>query len=784
MTLETSGTDPLTQPTAGSAEVSDPLEGEQPGQISLPGPVPEGHANTVRVTVETLAEDGSLLDRRTVVLCDPGQVSLPLPDGAQVQVSLGSAPGVEAAAAADRPGSVNARSWRFLRARAAALDTSLLWLGLALYVLVRLVGLADFPIYFFTDEAVQTVQAADLVAQNFATHTGEVAPTFFVNGSQYNLGTSVYLQVIPYLFFGKSVFVTRAVSVFATALAALAIGLILRDFLRVRYWWCAPLLLSAAPAWFLHSRTAFETVLMCSFYAGFLYYYLRYRLESPRSLYPALGLGALAFYTYSPGQVVMLVSGLFLLIFDWRYHWHNRWVCLRGLGLLALLGLPYLRFLLLHPQENLRHLQMLGSYWVEHLSLGEKLGRFSREYLVGLSPGYWFIPNERDLDRHLMKGYGHLYRASLPFFALGLALALKNFRSPAQRVLLGALLAAPSGAALAQVGITRALVFILPATLLTACGLSAGLGWLERRRIPQAALSAVLFAGLAAANLWMLNDALRNGPTWYADYGLGGMQYGARQVFPAAQQILKEAPETRIILSPTWSNGTDVVARFFLPTPLPLQMGSIEGYLTRRLELDDHTLFIMTPEEYRLAATSRKFKEMRVEKTLPYPNGQPGFYFVRLRYADDFDAQIAAEVESRRVLQENDLALQNTPVRVRYSMLDMGEIQNVFDGDPNTLVRTLEVNPLVVELIFQALQPLDGVSVRIGGTATRVRAELTLSDQPKPLVFEKEVPESSDFRSVGLDFGRKVTAERLRLEILNVYDVEPAHVHVWEIELK
>ncbi len=29
-------------------------------------------------------------------------------------------------------------------------------LGIAVYLLTRLIGLADFPIYFFTDEAIQT----------------------------------------------------------------------------------------------------------------------------------------------------------------------------------------------------------------------------------------------------------------------------------------------------------------------------------------------------------------------------------------------------------------------------------------------------------------------------------------------------------------------------------------------------------------------------------------------------------------------------------------------------
>jgi hypothetical protein len=36
---------------------------------------------------------------------------------------------------------------------------------------------------------------------------------------------------------------------------------------------------------------------------------------------------------------------------------------------------------------------------------------------------------------------------------------------------------------------------------------------------------------LAGYNVFMLRDALVNGPTWFKDYGLGGMQYGADQIF-------------------------------------------------------------------------------------------------------------------------------------------------------------------------------------------------------------------------------------------------------------
>ena len=222
-----------------------------------------------------------------------------------------------------------------------------MWLlaaGLVIYLAVRLIGLVNFPIYFFTDEAIQTMSAVDLLKNHLHSPEGALLPTFFKNGPYYNLSLSVYLQLIPYLLFGKSVFITRAVSVFFSLIAAISICLSLRDFYRVKYWWAGVLVLSLTPSWFLHSRTAFETVIFCSCYAGFLFSYLMYRCRSPRYLYLALVMAGLAFYSYSPGQLVIAGTGLALLFLDVRYHWENRKMAGKVLLVFLLIALPYLRF--------------------------------------------------------------------------------------------------------------------------------------------------------------------------------------------------------------------------------------------------------------------------------------------------------------------------------------------------------------------------------------------------------------------------------------------------------
>jgi hypothetical protein len=671
-------------------------------------------------------------------------------------------------------------------ARRPSLDALLFVLALALFLATRLWGLERFPITFFGDEAIQSVTAADLMAHGFRGPYGELIPTYFENGGVFNLSVSVYAQVVPHALFGFSIFVTRATSVLIAFTAVAAVALILRDELRVRPWWLGALLLSITPAWFLHSRTALETVLAVSFYAWFLYCYLRYRRSGtqPLWLFAAVLVAALAFYSYSPMQVVVVSTAALLLLSDARFHRRHSGTLLRGLALAAVLSLPYVRFLHEHGFDASRHLHVLDSYLVDsELRTSEKLGRFVDEYARGLSPSYWYEPNQgHDLLRHRMKNYGNLLLPTLPFLIAGLWVCLAKIRSSAHRAVLIALICAPLGGALAKTHITRDLVLVVPAALLVTLGVDLALKPL--RRVPWRYVAIPLFAVLAAGQIFMLHDALANGPIWHGNYGLYGMQFGSRQVGAAVGRYLHSVPDGRVVVSPTWANNTDWIVRLVTDDDDRVTDGSIEDWRFRRLPIPDGLVFVVTPEEYDVIRGDSRFTDIKVLEIVPYPDGRPGFYVLRLRYSREADAIFAREKVARSRPRQETVLVGGQSALVTYPQLSHGRIVDVFDGDAVTLIRTLEANPFVLRISFGIPRPTSAVKIDLPSIQGIVTVTVTEPSRRAPLVFRRELPEVTVDPNLSIPFGRQLTVANAEVTVHDVRVRPDGQVHVAEITLQ
>jgi 4-amino-4-deoxy-L-arabinose transferase-like glycosyltransferase len=666
---------------------------------------------------------------------------------------------------------------------ATQLHNALLLLSLGIYLAVRLFRLTGYPIYFFTDEAVQTVLAADFVRDGFRDFLGYLFPTFFQNVYEFNLSTSVYAQVVPYMLFGKSVFVTRATAMLLTVPGALAIGLSLRQVFRTRYPWLGILLLSATPAWFLHSRTAFETALMTSAYACFLYCYLLYRTRSPRYLYPALVFAAAVFYTYGPGEIIILGTGILLLVSDARYHWEQRKTLAWGMLLGVLLALPYVRFRLDLPGKHTEALRLIDSLWVQDVPLSQKLGTSLRYYLSGFSLDYWFLTNNHDLGRHVMGPYANLMTWTLPFVLGGIVLAVFRFRDSAYRAVLACVLAVPLGVAVAGGGITRLLSMVVPATILGALALDK-LACLLARRIRPMVVGLALWLLLALLSVNLLRDAVVNGPLWNRNYGMD-IPYGAPQVFGEVASLIQREPSDRVLVSPTWANGVDVLKRFFLPDDAPVDVGNADGYIAEKLPLDDHLLFVLTASEYEAVRASPKFTDVRVEKLIPYPDGTPGFYFIRMRYSDQADAIFEQERLERLKPITETLEVGGSVLTIQHPLFDSGGVQHIFDGDPYTLARGYEANPMVLSISFDSPRQLSGVDITTGSMQAAITVRLFPAAGGEPLVYGGTYRDLPMDPTISIGFpGAPAQVSRVEIEILHLTEPGAAKIHVREIHFR
>lgn len=663
-----------------------------------------------------------------------------------------------------------------------ATPTLLFSLSLVVYLLVRIIGLCDFPIYFFSDEAVQTVIASDLVRDKFVGSDGIFLPTYFENAFLYNLSLSVYAQVIPYLLFGKSVFVTRLTSVLIGFTGAIAVGLSLKHAFKLKYWWAGVLVFSAVPAWFLHSRTAFETVLFVTFMAWMLYFYLRYRQDNPRFLYAVVAFGGLSFYSYRGGQLILLGFTIALFLIDLRYHFQHRRTVLGGLLLAVVLAAPYIRFQLVHREETYFHLRMLDTYLLYDIPVREKISRFIQNYLSGLNPRFWFTPDGRELVRHYMKGQGHISPFMAPFILIGIVISLFKLDEPPYRSTLVLALASPLGAALAGIGITRVLVFIVPVAIFTSLGISALLSHIAPEDKP-GAYSGVLFALLMFFNSYLLWDALTNGPTWFQDYGLGGMQYGARQVFGKTQELIEEDPDRTVYVSPTWANGTDILMRFFIPDGSVAYMGNADGFLEREKELNENTAFILTADEFQRLTKDPKSTDVKVLDTIELPNGETGFYVTKFSYSARAKSIFAQEEQERLRPREGTLEWDGQTINVRYPYLDMGDLSQIFDGDTFTLARVHSANPAAFSLSFEKPVPLQGIQLTTGSMQMELSVTLYPQGETDPLKFEESYTDLPDDPTVTLLFGETVeNVQSMQIEILSLTPGDPFKIHVRELK--
>jgi hypothetical protein len=197
-------------------------------------------------------------------------------------------------------------------------------------------------------------------------------------------------------------------------------------------------------------------------------------------------------------------------------------------------------------------------------------------------------------------------------------------------------------------------------------------------------------------------------------------------------------------------------------------------------------LFILPYNDYDRAVADPKFKSVSVEDILPYPDGRPGFYLVRLTYADNVEALFAAEREARRLPVAESFDLHGQIVTVTHSVFGAGLVQHIFDGDPFTVIRGAEANPLLVQVDYPTPQPNPGLITFTVGSMTdfSLIATLYAPGATEPVTYTQRYQGYPDDPTAVLTLGpQPAQVTRVTLYVKDNNAGEVSAVHVREIVL-
>jgi hypothetical protein len=654
---------------------------------------------------------------------------------------------------------------------------------------LRVAWVSDFPIYFFCDEAFFGVKARELLRLGFRDGSGSLFPLFYEKApSRWVPQVTLYLYALPVAIFNNSIEVIRITSAITTCLAPIAVGLLLKLGYQSKSWWLSPFVMAGIPTWLLHSRTAFETVQVVVGFSLFLLFYGLYRTGRTWYLLLASVCSILTTYAHFSGLLISTCAALILGIFDRHYHGaHWRWA-LAAIALGLVLAYPQVQFQLSKPQAAGSQLQAVGSVWyAEGLPLRKRFERVAMQITSAVDPRFWSgEASQKQLPRHVWYDRGHIEAWMWPLALIGLLGFFVSHRGPLLWLTIAAIVSPFAPAVVVEPGIMRVFTFVVPFSLLVVLGVGVVMRWLTTSRLAKPALLG--FAMLLSVNsISLLHQALTHGPTWYRDYGLYGMQWGAKQLFvESIPQFLRDYPHARVVISMSWANGGDVFLPFFFENQHDrVTDGSPEPFLTKKRELTEDVFFVAPRSEYERVANHAVIEIVSTPRILYFPDGSPGFYFFNMRYSPEAPELLERARMKRQELVPARVKLGNRTVTVRHSLQDIGSAADIFDSNPESLLRGLEANPFILEIDFRSPVTVGEICLNLAGKSLNVRA--LGFDQHRQLVFNGYSDSPFD-GAVDSNYCIMIqtpaeAVQLLRFEILDLIPEPEPHIHVRGISI-
>lgn len=140
-----------------------------------------------------------------------------------------------------------------------------------------------------------------------------------------------------------------------------------------------------------------------------------------------------------------------------------------------------------------------------------------------------------------------------------------------------------------------------------------------------------------------------------------------------------------------------------------------------------------------------------------------------------------ASAESTGPTVKESFEIGGAMVETEHSALDGGRLQDLFDGNRESLARTQKATVMLVDLTFPSPKKMSGLSVTTGSMNVGLRVFLASAGDAAPVAFEKSFRDLVPDPTVTLDFGGPREVKKVRIEIANL-DGGDGHVHVREVQ--
>lgn len=573
-----------------------------------------------------------------------------------------------------------------------------------IYAVLILEKLAQFPIYFFCDEAMLGVDAAAILKTGLSSN-GERWPVFFRELGYYSHSISVYLNMPTVWLFGLNEFAVRLTTAMISFLGVIAVYALVRWVFRLPFAWLVFLVFAVSPLWFLHSRTGFEYIMAASFFLAFgLCYIFAFSNHHWVWVLPCALCGAATFYAHTTGRGwvgVTLALWFFLTAPECLRQWRR---LLIGILMLFVLLAPYLYVQTANPEIAFTRLEGMKQYFhLTNLTVPQQIQHFWKNYSKGMHPAFWFTwagtQNTGPMERHIIPPLSPLLKWTFPLACLGLGMLIIRFRRLESRVLLSMFLAAPSSASLIEFNIHRGIT-VGVFWLVFAC-IGAGQVFLWLQRWPRVRTFAILAIGFSLSGyaVWFRHYVYHTAPYKYRDYGFFGIQMGQPEVFTWIRE--HQAAYDHILLSPDLFNAGHIFIPFYLQgaaaqkTKL-FDMNAIYRSLT---PLPEKTAYIV-PMAFLTALDSLESPiDYDIAGTILDKRGAPLFQILSpIRREAGFARWFEQMEMKRRVLQPHRVMRNKVEILVEFPQTDLGEMSAIFDGDPLSLTRTDQVNPAMLRI--------------------------------------------------------------------------------------